>query len=1127
MFDIWSQDTPADQIEAALSQYDDKKFYQLCDLELGPGPDFVAHAIALGDPKPVLEGKGAAKRLAACGPILPKLYRNAAFNRHFFIPVKVKGRRVTASMVPGHLWARDYPVTGPDVQQPIEVMVIGKCLGRDEIRERRNLTGESGKLLKQVLNDCGMTEADFGSWYVTNLVKHELLDPSTSRLAAAWVKNCAPILEQELKILRPKFVLCLGSEVSKWLMDGDVAGGVSASHGRVLTKEIEYFDQDGNRATHTFSYMTCMHPAALLHGDGDRRPELVGTIRRFVQLVRGELKDEAEEHPDHDVIWSESHLEAVVDQIIAEHQYGAEAGQPIAVDCEWHGEFWSSCNRDLHGLLPDGKRSVPREKGEKESWLRTIQISHRPGFARTIVLRHGGERSPDGDDRIGLPAFVPGIQAAVKQLKRLFTPTANRPVRVVGHNLRADLPWLVQLDAELGAMLIGGFEAPEHDIDPDGKDRLWGWQKCRCFGGFDTLYAAHAVQETAERKLEVVGMNLCGVRRYDGGVLAAKKDMCERLAIKPSKLQGYGEIPDEILHPYGNWDADTTMRIFVEMTKVDGHLDKDQYGNPSWKPFWLSQGKMSAELEMEMEGLQIDCKRAETLTAVYTEARDKILARLEQLTKWPEFNPQSVIQTRCVLFGPNLCGKINKDTGEVDDPRPDEAKDAVILNLQPVKTTGKPAREWARIVRLGQENQFTASCDKESLGILLYRAISKDDKEAEEIITELRNFRFINRVLTGTFCPPDAEEGAQYDEDGDMVFEKGFMTYVEWDRRVRTHYLPVETGRVSSAKPNIQNLSKRREKDLKDILQDNYVYPQRSIVTCRPGYVLVCADFTGAELMMMAVQANSPAMIEHCLRANLKESDPQYYDIHANVAKLAFKLDLPPLKSVLKANGVEHFRDIAKTLVFGMPYGRGDDAVVRAIEELKIKVTHDDVAKVRGVIFNSYPELEGFFVDCHLRVENPGHITTCFGRRRRAQLADLSDEGLAELKRQFGNIPIQGGVADCTTTAMRNLRHYAGRELPDGTKKYYLVGQFHDAIMSEVKIEYLPWYIHTVLPTCMKYGVTIYACDLDGRRKPNQEGYHLGYDYEICTHWGDKVPAELAVQIGLDKDGKLPESTAA
>jgi uracil-DNA glycosylase family 4 len=1116
------------QLIALLDRFDDLPFYPLCDPDMPlPGPDFVALALALGDSKPVIRGKKSAKVMESCGPILLSLYRAALYNRHFYLELKVKGRPRTARFVPGHCWGDAYPVAGPIA--PAEVMVIGKCIGQYEHQVGRNFVGPSGEILKEALHSLGLVPADYEGWYISNLIRHENLDASRNQLAAAWVQNCAILQEQELRLVQPRFVLCLGAEASGHFL-GSEAGGVSSSQGRVFTKRVKISRPGEELRWHTFQYMTCLHPAAVARTP-DKKPEMLGTLRRFVALIRGELQeDSATERPDHQVLWTEEALRQTVDDLLAEHQASGQPSQAIALDCEWHGEFWSSCSRRLSGMLPDGKRHVPLDKGEPESWLRTVQFSHKPGYARTVVLRHGGPRHPAGADRVGLPAFVPGTAAAVAQLKRLFTSTPARHVRVVGHNLRADLPWLHTLDPELGALLIAGFEAPAAP------------ELCREFGGFDTMYAVHAVQETAERKLEVVGMNLCGVRRYDGGVQQEKVELCEALAIGPTKLPGYGEITDQTLHPYGNWDVDTTIRIFHEMIRPNGLLDRDQYAQPSWTPFWLSQRKMTAELEMEMTGLLIDYRRAEKLTDVYQRAAKRLLHKLQTLIGWLPldterggdggFNPSSPQQVRTVLFGPQYSGKVNPDNGLTVDPRPEHAWQCVVLGLTPVKTSGKPSKSWAKVKARGQEDSFTASCDKESLGILLAQALATGHKQAAEILQTLRWCRFVNRVITGVLCPPDVVQGVQYDEDGDMIFEKGFMASVEWDRRVRTHFLPVETGRVASRKPNIQNLSKRREKDLKDILGSEYVCPLRAMITCPDDYFLVEADFTGAELMMMALQSGSKKMVDHCQRANLKETDPHHFDIHTNVAVEAFQLRIttaeqaekfglplgarvPPRKSACEMLGRSDLRDIAKTIAFGIPYGRGDEAVVRAVEELGIKILPQDVAKIRGVIFGNYPELVTFFQSCQDCVLNPGHMATCFLRRRRFQDPGGMDDVLEELKRQAGNLPIQGGVADVTTIALHNLRHYPNRQRPDGTMRYRLVAQIHDAVMSEVHREDLTWYIDEVLPACMRDGVTIRACNLRGEPLPGYPDYHLGFDFGIYKHWGDKLSLEQAQALGI------------
>lgn len=1106
----------------ALSAFDDYDFYPLDAPGMPrPGPDFIEHAIALGDPIPPQKGKAKDAPLAL-PPLshLERLYRAALYGSHFTLPIKVKGQVKSARFVPGHQWGSHFPVGGPHRVGRVDVMVLGKCLGGDEERFARNFAGKTSQQFATWLLEGGWREEDFDRWYVTNLVRHVPLDVAKkATIAKGWIKNCAPLVEQELRLLRPRFVLCLGTEAAAWMLGEEAAGGVSASHGRILTRRVPIHRHGEPEAYHEVVYMTCLHPAAVSHTP-DKLPDLRKTLERFKQLVDGQLQSEgSQEIVDHRAVWTDLELRQVVDDVLADHAASGRAAQAISLDCEWHGEYWSDCHRVRKGeiVLP-GKKSVrytvPEEKGEPLAWLRTIQFSHKPGFGRAVVLRHGGRRHPQGDDRVGTPAFVPSIAAAVVQLKRLFTPTPGRAVRAVGHNLKADLPWLFQLDEELGNLVLAAFEpAPTPE-------------RCRDEGGFDTMYALHAFQETAEKKLEVALMNLCGVRRYDGDVQKERKAICAALKISDSALPGYGEIADEVLHPYSNWDVDGDIRLFEAMTRPGGFLDSDQFGLNSWTPFWLSQGKLSAELEMEMTGLLVDYGRAEKLMAVYVQARSLMLEQLRELIGWPTFNPNSVFQVRTVLFGPHLSGKRNKDNGAVEDPRPPEVADtAIVLGLNPVKSTGKPAKDWEKLVQRNQERDFDPCCDKEVLGVLLARALAAGDQQAADILRTLRWTKFLNHVLQNVFCPPKGDAPLAVNEAGDVEFEKGFMAAVELDRRVRTRFTPVDTGRVASRDPNCQNLSKRREKDLKDICESLkektggvslYKHPLRSIITCEPDELVVDADLTGAELLMMAVQSGSAKMVDHCQRASLPESDPNHYDIHSNVAKAAFKFDGPPLKGWMSANNRGHLRDIAKTIAFGLPYGRGDAAVVRAVEELGIKVTLDDVAAIRDVLFGNYPELEGFFAACRARVLNPGHMTTCFGRRRRFQVSDQEGSSLADMERVAGNFPIQGGIADATSTAIRLARHYPHRRDADGVLKYKLALQVHDALMSVVRIPHLGEYIDKVLPACMIEGITVYAVDLDGNRLPNRPGYKLGFDWSIQTHWGEKLSYERGLELGVD-----------
>jgi DNA polymerase I-like protein with 3'-5' exonuclease and polymerase domains len=541
---------------------------------------------------------------------------------------------------------------------------------------------------------------------------------------------------------------------------------------------------------------------------------------------------------------------------------------------------------------------------------------------------------------------------------------------------------------------------------------------------------------------------------------------------------------------------------------------------------------MTAELEMEMVGLKIDTRRAEKLTAAYKLASERLQENVERLTNWPGFNTASVQHVRTVLFGPAYAGKIDNKTGMRLDPRPESAMNCTLLGLTPIKATGDKSPEWARVVADGKQFELVPSTNKETLGILLSRARQEGVKEAEDVLDAIRNCRFVAKVLSTVLCPPDADgESLEYDDDGDMVYQKGFLSSVQPDNRVRTHFLPVDTHRVSSADPNIQNLSKRRETDLKRILGDLYAHPLRSIVCAEPGYVLVESDLSGAELLMMAAQSGSAKMLDHCLRSSYPESDERYYDIHSRVAKACFKFDGPPLKSWLEQACKSNLRDIAKTVAFGLPYGRGDAAILRGIEETGVVVTMDDVVKVREALFGEYPELEPFFARSQARVETHGYLRTCFQSTRRFADWHGKESVLKNMQRQAGNFPIQGGIADALKFILRKFYHFPGRRRADGSYRYRLVAQIHDAVMSEVAIDSLEWYVDHVLPGCMSDAVLIYPSDLDGIPLPGREGVKLGYDYGIYQNWGEKISLDLAQKLGIPSrfwpKPKTPKPTTA
>jgi uracil-DNA glycosylase family 4 len=807
------------------------------------GPDFVRLAEGLGDDPALLD----------------QLYRRALFER-FSLPVQVKRSLVPAVMLPGHLWG-GRNVAGP---VPADFMVVGKWPGTEELRQLRNLAGPSGDLLRECLYEAGFGKKEPASWYVTNLVKHQNVDPGASRVPSAWLKNGLPLLHQELLIVRPLWLLCLGVEAGEAVLGQKVK--IADSHGLTFVRDIPAWNDEPE---YQCKVVVVTHPAYVLR-EPTARKILVEGLAHFRSVVCDLEKKKAEQVQDYRVVYYEDELAEIVDMVIAR-------GGPapiIVVDTEWHGQ---------HPL-------------EKNAWLRTFQFSDRAGFACCVVLRQQGS---------GNNLFAPHPERVVPHLRRLFEITPGRKVRLAGHHLRADLPWVAKhLDHDLASLMKELYEPAESP------------ELARDSGGLDTMYMAHAIRETGFLegfKLEFVCQALLGVRRWNIGVEQWKHDYCADRGIKVKDLGGYGDVPDEVLFPYACADVAVPRQLIDRMIEPGGMLDRDDFGCSSWPGFWRSMRSSLALLEMEETGIYVDREVATQLTQLYESTAAALLEELRHTAGWPDFNPDSGPDCRELLFGENFAGR--KEAGARRPPG------ALSLSLEPVKTTGKPSKPWVKVRERGQEALYNPACDKETLGIL---------RDQHPAVNLLRRYRFIRQVLKMTLRPPVASESEVDDQDfGDeegWYYDGGLMKYVQSDGRIYTHLFPTtETARLRSARPNLQNISNRRESDYVRELGERYLYPIRAILAVTPAgpddeddpWCLVDFDIKGAELLLAAIQSCDPVMLDHCLRNILDEKDPNYFDIHSNTAVSAFRLKCAPTKKALKDAGVVHLRVAAKCVVSG------------------------------------------------------------------------------------------------------------------------------------------------------------------------------------------------------------------
>jgi DNA polymerase len=117
------------------------------------------------------------------------------------------------------------------------VMIVGEQPGDQEDRTGHPFVGPSGALLDRSLEAAGI---DRDEVYVTNAVKHfkwERGEKGTRRIHKkpndAEIRACHPWLEEEIRLLQPDVILCLGATAAQALLGK--AFRVTKERGRPVT----------------------------------------------------------------------------------------------------------------------------------------------------------------------------------------------------------------------------------------------------------------------------------------------------------------------------------------------------------------------------------------------------------------------------------------------------------------------------------------------------------------------------------------------------------------------------------------------------------------------------------------------------------------------------------------------------------------------------------------------------------------------------------------------------------------------------------------------------------------------------------------------------------------------------
>jgi DNA polymerase len=150
------------------------------------------------------------------------------------------------------LWKAGTQTVFGEGAEHAEIMLVGEQPGDKEDLAGRPFVGPAGRILDQALDDAGIDRAKV---YVTTAVKHFTWEPRGKRRLhkrpdAAEVAACRPWLDQEIELVRPRVVVCLGATAAQSLLGRTF---------KVTKQRGEFFPQpDGFEITAT------VHPSSIL-----------------------------------------------------------------------------------------------------------------------------------------------------------------------------------------------------------------------------------------------------------------------------------------------------------------------------------------------------------------------------------------------------------------------------------------------------------------------------------------------------------------------------------------------------------------------------------------------------------------------------------------------------------------------------------------------------------------------------------------------------------------------------------------------------------------------------------------------------------------------------------------------
>ena len=248
------------------------------------------------------------------------------------------------------------------------------------------------------------------------------------------------------------------------------------------------------------------------------------------------------------------------------------------------------------------------------------------------------------------------------------------------------------------------------------------------------------------------------------------------------------------------------------------------------------------------------------------------------------------------------------------------------------------------------------------------------------------------------------------------TYTDALLNLLDKDSRLHTTFSQtvVNTGRLASSNPNLQNIPIRSDEGKKI----------RECFIAKEGCKIIASDYSQVELRLLASVADVKG---------LKHAFEQGIDIHAATAAKVFGVPYEEVDSNMRRH--------AKAINFGIVYGISQYGLAKQID-----VSNEEAKKYIDAYFAQMPEIKKYMEQTTMFAHQYGYVMTPFGRK--CSIMGINDKNkriVANAERAAINAPIQGGAADIIKRAMIAVQ----RELEEGGYKTKMLLQVHDELVFE------------------------------------------------------------------------------